>query len=99
VLSNVLCGQMSGIRDLSFGDLIMAVLPWPLHQDLNIKTKPCVEDGIEVGMVCSLSIPIITICALILLMVMVKLLDMIFYWLPFFMICLPVPKFDGKKEL
>jgi hypothetical protein len=27
---------------------------------------------------------------------MVKLLDMIFFWMPFLQICLPVPKFDAK---
>jgi hypothetical protein len=37
-----------------------------------------------------MSIPIITICALILLMIIVQLLNIIFWWLPFFRICLPV---------
>ena len=41
------------------------------------------------GMVCQLSIPIITICALILLMIIVGLLNIVFWWLPFFKICLP----------
>ncbi len=41
------------------------------------------------GMVCSLSIPIITICALILLMILVALLNLLFWWLPFFKICFP----------
>ena len=40
-------------------------------------------------MVCQLSIPIITICALILLMIIVSLLNIVFFWLPFFKICLP----------
>ena len=44
-----------------------------------------------VGMICSLSIPIITICALILLMIIIFLLNIIFWWLPFFKICLPIP--------
>ncbi|HEX8409384.1 MAG TPA: hypothetical protein VF883_11000 [Thermoanaerobaculia bacterium] len=100
VLSDVLCGQVSAIRGLSFGDLIMSVLPWPLHKDLGISPKPCPADGGEPeGMVCSFSIPIITICALILLMLIVKLLDIIFFWMPFFQICLPVPKFDAKLEV
>jgi hypothetical protein len=43
------------------------------------------------GMICTLSIPIITICALILLMIIVFLLNIIFWWLPFFKICLPIP--------
>ena len=47
-------------------------------------------------MICSLSIPIVTICAFILLIIMVKLLDTIFNWIPFFRICFPVPNFRGK---
>lgn len=45
--------------------------------------------SIDIGMICSFSIPIITIVALILLMIMVMLLNIIFWWLPFFRICLP----------
>ena len=48
-------------------------------------------------MICSLSIPIITICALILLMIIVSLLDLIFRWLPFFVICFPVPESEGQE--
>jgi hypothetical protein len=47
-------------------------------------------------MICSLSIPIITICALLLLMIIVNLLDIIFRWVPFFLFCFPLPKFKGK---
>ena len=50
-------------------------------------------------MICSLSIPIITIVALILLMIFVKLLDIIFFWMPFFQVCLPLPKLDAKMEV
>jgi hypothetical protein len=99
VLSDVLCGQVSALRSVTFADLIMSVLPFPLHKDLGVSPSSCEEGGVEIGMVCSFSIPIITICALILLMIIVKLLDIVFFWMPFFQICLPVPKFDAKKEL
>jgi hypothetical protein len=42
------------------------------------------------GMICTFSIPIITICALILLMIIVQLLNIVFWWLPLFKICIPV---------
>jgi hypothetical protein len=55
------------------------------------------EDGnlgpastLDIGMICSLSIPIITICAMILLMIIVSILNIIFWWMPFFKICLPL---------
>lgn len=88
VMSDILCGQVSALRSMTFADLVLSVLPFPFHKPLpkgggNI--GPC-TDG---GMVCSLSIPIITICALVLLMVFVKLLDLVFFWMPFFQICLP----------
>jgi hypothetical protein len=96
VLSDVLCGQVSKLKSLSFLDLILAVLPFPLHQDLSVSDPaPCSESGDGVGMVCSFSLPIITICALILLMIIVKLLDIVLYWMPFFQICLPLPKKEG----
>ena len=43
-------------------------------------------------MLCSFSIPIITICALIVLMIFVALLNIIFWWMPFLKICLPKPE-------
>jgi hypothetical protein len=51
----------------------------------------------KLGMICSLSIPIVTICALILLMIIVSILDYIFRWLPYFIMCFPLPGFKGKK--
>ena len=46
--------------------------------------------GFELGMICTLSIPIIMICALILLIILVSLLNIVFFWIPFFKICLPI---------
>jgi len=98
MISDVLCSQIDRAKGLGLGDLVRSVLPWPLHKDLDIPdTGPCEKDGTSFGMICSLSIPIITICALILLMIIVSLLDIIFRWIPFFIMCLPLPKFSGKQ--
>jgi hypothetical protein len=48
--------------------------------------------GFDLGFICSFSIPIITICALIVLMIFIYLLNIVFWWLPFLRICLPIPK-------
>ena len=48
------------------------------------------DQGFNLGVICSFSIPIITICALILLMIIVFLLNIVFWWLPFFKICFPI---------
>jgi hypothetical protein len=44
-----------------------------------------------IGFICSFSIPIITICAFFVLMIFLILLNIVFFWLPFFRICLPIP--------
>lgn len=48
-------------------------------------------DGLGLAWICSFSIPIITICAFIVLMIFVILLNLIFWWLPFLKVCIPYP--------
>ncbi len=99
IMSDTLCGQVRKMSGMSFADLIMSVLPFPLHKGLDGGGgTPCKDNGDSAGMVCSFSIPIITICALILLIIFVKLLDIIFYWMPFFQVCLPLPGFTAKES-
>ena len=96
----MLCGKIKKIRKMSLGDLVLSVLPWPFHKDLPDpgKTGPCEKGGEGFGMICSLSIPIVTLCALIILMIMVALFDLFFRWLPFLFVCLPLPKFKAKPK-
>jgi hypothetical protein len=102
VLSDLLCGQVKRAQGMTLGDLVLSVLPWPFHKDLpgGDTAGPCRPDGggPSFGMICSLSIPIITICALILLIIMVSLFDIIFHWLPYFIICFPFPRFRAKES-
>jgi hypothetical protein len=49
-------------------------------------------DGWTIGWICSFSIPIITLCAFIVLNIFLSLLNIIFFWLPFLKICIPIPK-------
>ena len=99
IMSDLLCGQMKRVRRLGFGDLVLSVLPWPFHKDLSVPDGgPCGGSGAgSFGTICSLSIPIITIVAFILLIVIATLLDLIFRWLPFLMVCFPIPGLKGKK--
>ncbi len=48
--------------------------------------------GMEVGWLCCFSIPIITICAFIVLNIFLSLFNIIFQWLLWIRICLPFPK-------
>jgi len=75
ILSNQLRAQMDRVKGLK--EL--------MDGDLNGEAQ------LDIGLICSFSIPIITICALIVLMIFVSLLNIIFWWLPFLKICLPIP--------
>jgi hypothetical protein len=99
MISDVLCGQIQRAKGLGLGDLVRSVLPWPLHKPLSTGGPgACASpSGGTLGMICSLSIPIITICALILLMIIVTILDFIFRWIPYFIMCFPVPGMKAKR--
>ncbi|GJH13043.1 hypothetical protein CBA19CS11_29415 [Caballeronia novacaledonica] len=100
MMSDMLCGQVDRMKGMGLADLVLSVLPWPFHKDLNIPEKGDCKtgDGISLGVMCSLSIPIITICAMLLLIIIVTLLDFIFRWIPYFIVCFPLPGFKGRKE-
>lgn len=44
------------------------------------------------GMICGFSIPLITICAFIVLQIFIGLLNLAFWWMAFIRICIPFPK-------
>ncbi|HTN54223.1 MAG TPA: hypothetical protein VML50_17570 [Anaeromyxobacter sp.] len=48
--------------------------------------------GIALDEICTFSIPIITLCAFIVLMIFLILLNLAFWWLPFLKICFPILK-------
>lgn len=77
LFSAQLRNQIERVRNLSLSDVE--------EGDLNA------PGTFSLGMVCTLSIPIITICGLILLLVMVNILNIVFQWLPYFQICFPLP--------
>jgi hypothetical protein len=55
-------------------------------------------ETVDLGLICSFSIPIITICALIVLMIFISLLNIVFWWMPFLRICFPIPTTRGGGE-
>jgi hypothetical protein len=74
VLSNELRQQMNRVTDLNAA----------------LKGQFADWESLDVGLICSFSIPIITICALLVLMIFINLLNIVFWWLPFLRICFPV---------
>ena len=47
--------------------------------------------GIGISWLCSFSIPIITICAFLVLGIFLSLFDLVFFWMAFIKICIPIP--------
>ncbi|MDB5801313.1 MAG: hypothetical protein JWL63_2252 [Rhodocyclales bacterium] len=53
-------------------------------------------DGPGLAWICSFNIPIITICAFIVLNIFLSLFNIVFGWMFFLKICIPFPKFGNK---
>lgn len=98
VISDSLSCQIEKARSLTFGDLVLSVLPWPFNKKLDTSSASCTNSGIDIGKICTLSIPIITLCALIILIIFVLLLDIIFKWVPYLIFCLPLPGLKAKPD-
>jgi hypothetical protein len=49
-------------------------------------------ENFSLGEICSFSIPIITLCAFIILMIFMILLNFVFWWLPLLKFCFPIPR-------
>ncbi|MCB1965727.1 MAG: hypothetical protein KDI64_06665, partial [Candidatus Accumulibacter sp.] len=62
--------------------------------DLMDGKKPA-DNGLKLGWICSFNIPIITICAFIVLNIFLSLFDLFFRWMMFIKICIPFPKKGG----
>jgi hypothetical protein len=55
--------------------------------------------GITLDWICGFSIPLITLCAFIVLNIFLQLLNIIFWWLPFIKICIPIPRKSPSPRL
>lgn len=60
------------------------------EKDILDGKSPGPEGTFDIGHICSFSLPIITLCAFILLMIIVILLNIVFWWLPLLKICFPL---------
>ena len=95
---------MPGLRDLRRGMARGASILTPgdtfdLINNLKLKkgiSKDMIGSGPKAGIqwICSFSLPVITLVAMILLMVMISLLNIVFFWLPWVRICLPFPRIN-----
>ena len=71
---------------------LVEVLQAPDHRvyaTFSVPDGPAGPPSGGLGVICSLSIPIVTICALIVLLIIASILNIIFYWLPYLISCRP----------
>lgn len=61
-----------------------------VHPDALPDSEPGPGPGIQ--WICSFSLPVITLVAMILLTIMISLLNIVFFWMPWVRICLPFPR-------
>jgi hypothetical protein len=62
-----------------------------------LKDEATLSDGFGIAFICSFSIQIIFIVAFFLLLIFVIVLNIAFWWMAFFKICLPIPKSLAPK--
>jgi hypothetical protein len=74
-------------------------VPRPLFNVLRCDPKKLMDGecddtggGIALDWICGFNIPIITLCAFVVLNIFLSLLNLLFFWLPFVKICVPVPR-------
>ena len=60
--------------------------------DLSSGKGPSGGGGVGLGWICSFSIPLVTICAFFILNLFLSLLNIVFFWMAFIKICIPVPQ-------
>jgi hypothetical protein len=83
---NVAFTVPASMQDLLAGD----------PQDLLDGKKPA-GSGLGIGWICSFNIPIITICAFIVLNIFLSLFDLFFRWMLFIKICIPFPTVEREE--
>ncbi len=98
VMSDSLACQVEKARSLTFADWVLSVLPWPFHKPLDTSGASCDKAGVSIGKIFTFSIPIITICALMVMLIFVTLLDAIFKWVPYLFFWLPLPGVTAKPS-
>jgi hypothetical protein len=66
----------------------------------SVKGDSTSPGGISLGLMwlCSFNIPVITICAFIVLNIFLSLFDLFFSWMMFIKICIPIPFPTPKKS-
>lgn len=99
--------EMPSLTDESLRNMkpnVAVKVPPSLQQHMDRMNLSDLLDGkhtkttVSLGMICGFSIPIITICAFIILQIFLGLLNIVFFWLAFVRICIPFPIVETEEE-
>ncbi|MFA7618127.1 MAG: hypothetical protein WC012_03670 [Thiohalomonadaceae bacterium] len=93
-LSDLRRGLAKGAAMITPSDTFNLLSRLKPEKGIGPDTVPKGEPGRDLGIqwICSFSLPVVTLIAMILLMIMISLLNIVFFWLPWVRICLPFPK-------
>lgn len=93
-LSDLRRGLARGAAMITPADTFNLINALKLNKGASADAVPEEAPGGGPGLqwICSFSLPVITLVAMILLMIMISLLNILFFWLPWVRICLPFPK-------
>lgn len=93
-LSDLKRGLAKGVSVLTPGDTFDRINSLKFSKGASAEALPDGEPGPGLGIawLCSFSLPVISLVAMMLLMIMIGLLNIIFFWMPWVRICLPLPK-------
>jgi hypothetical protein len=93
-LADLKRGLAKGASIITPGDTFNLINSLKFSKGASADALPASEPaaGLDIQWLCSFSLPAITLVAMILLMIMISLLNIIFFWLPWVRICLPFPK-------
>lgn len=96
-LTDLRRGLAKGAAMITPADTFDLINKLKLNKGASADAVPADTSGAGLGIqwICSFSLPVITLVAMILLMIMISLLNILFFWMPWVRICLPFPKMKG----
>lgn len=93
-LSDLKRGLAKGVAMITPGDTFNLMNSIKFNKGISEDALPAEEPkpGLDIQWICSFSLPVVTLIAMLILMIMISLLNIIFFWMPWVRICLPFPK-------
>ncbi len=95
-LADLRKGMAQGLSVITPNDTFNFISAMNMKKGASEDVIPTDVPNLGIQWICSFSLPVITLVAMIVLMIMISLLNIVFFWMPWVRICLPFPSM--KKE-